>query len=271
MPESDTNNFNGHAIRPDGQSAYTWRRIDERFGPETEIVRWNANTGKAVSRVRAIGRLNNLLFTPDGQRFVAERWGYDRQGDSIDAKGVDRACLAVHDAKTGRVISILSGSGGLDRIGLGFQISPDGRTVALGHRDGQITIVEAVTGQVRCSFRHNGPIGSLMFSPDNKLLVAQSLDAPVLVWDVRGGPTGFPTAPPDTAVLEAAWRDLAAEDAREAFDAIRLLAAFPDRAIPFLARQPVPTGLRAIRVAEALDWMNARAARELLDSWDLWR
>ncbi|MFO0801811.1 MAG: hypothetical protein U0791_01625 [Gemmataceae bacterium] len=174
-----------YAVQSGGQFVFTWGNNDSRFGRETEIVRWNVNTSYVVSRASAPGRLENLQFSADGRRFLAERWGFDRKRDDTrneSLRGLDRVCLLVGDAKTGRTINVVGGVG-LELPGLQYRISPDGRTVASGDAGGRITLVDVDTGSIRRTFQHNGPILALDFSPDSKLLAAQSPDAPILVWD----------------------------------------------------------------------------------------
>jgi WD40 repeat protein len=68
--------------------------------------------------------------------------------------------------------------------------SPDGRTVAVGEVGGEhvIQLWEAETGKLRREFRgHRGPVRSLAFSPDGRLLASGSQDTTVLVWDVLSG------------------------------------------------------------------------------------
>jgi len=119
--------------------------------------------------------------------------------------------------------------------------SPDGRMVATSNNK-IIHLRELATGGERRQFcGHESRIDSLAFSPDSRLLAASSYDAAAYTWDV----TGRLTSPPrklESAELNRAWNDLAVADAAAAFDAIRLLAIDPERALPFLRERvkPVP-------------------------------
>jgi hypothetical protein len=88
----------------------------------------------------------------------------------------------------------------------------------------------------------------------------------VLVWDVRGE-LERPKTPPTPAELENAWVGLSHYDMKAAFAAARVLAAFPDHSVTFLQRKPVPSGLRAIRTVEAVEWMGTPDAVKLLGTW----
>src|SRR5207247_1791195 len=66
-------------------------------------------------------------------------------------------------------------------------------------------------------------VGCLAFRPDGRALASGHADGTVLVWDLAGV-----TRPkPAPAEREAAWNDLASDDAATAFRAILALAADP--------------------------------------------
>jgi hypothetical protein len=93
--------------------------------------------------------------------------------------------------------------------------------------------------------------------------------------------------------MARAWESLASDDAKLAFDAIRLLAAFPKQALPVLEAKmrtsPKPDAartmqqmrsfdapgllasmlenLRIIRAVEAVEWMETQEAVKLLERW----
>lgn len=233
-----------------------------------------ANPGDAVADAPAIpipasvqqvvvqraGFMADVQFTPNGQRYVCR---YGMKQPQIKPRGGDY--LGLFDVATGRLIRGLPS--GSEACLASYRISPDGRTVAVGWLNGTLAVVELATGRVRTGFRHEGPLGSITFSPDGRLIAAESWDSPVLVWDARGGAGGFPAVPPDAARLARAWADLGSEDAREAFVALRLLAAFPDRSLPFLSKQTPPDDLRAVRAVEAVEWMGTSEAIKLLEAW----
>jgi WD40 repeat protein/class 3 adenylate cyclase len=67
-------------------------------------------------------------------------------------------------------------------------LSPDGRTAALGTRDGGVATLDLRTGKRRTfSGRHEAAVHGLAFSPDGGTLVTRSDDAKMLVWDVSSG------------------------------------------------------------------------------------
>jgi WD40 repeat protein len=113
--------------------------------------------------------------------------------------------------------------------------APFGDTVAVGAGDG-LRLYEASTGKLRHTFREQKlAVEVLAFSPDGRLLAAESVDGPVLVWDVRGDLTK--PAKPDAAGWERAWEALGGADAAKGFQAVRLFALHPDDGIAELKRR----------------------------------
>lgn len=161
------------------------------------------------------------------------------------------------------------------RPGAPVVLSPDGGTLAIpvvppGSSGYVVQLIELFTGQPRHSFvGHTAPVTALAFTGDGRLASAGQ-DAPVYLWDVRGELTR-PTDPPDRTALEGAWADLGSENPAVGFRAVRLLAAFPERSVPFLSGRLAPAadpdpvqfaalvaGLDASRFAD-----RERATREL--------
>jgi len=94
-------------------------------------------------------------------------------------------------------------------------------------------VYEVATGSERFSFRHEGMIRRIVFSPDGKMLAAASRDAPVYLWDLTGNTSG-PAPAWDAATADQVWDDLAARDGVKGFAAIRRLRASPAPSLPFL-------------------------------------
>jgi hypothetical protein len=146
-----------------------------------------------------------------------------------------RPDLSIWNTETGRA---LTPSIELEPGNLSFDISPDGRNIAFS--GDRLTIYELASGQRRLEFAHPGYYPR--FSPDGRLLAATSQAVPITLWDVRGE-RARPAAVPQQADLQQAWADLASDDPRKGFQAVRLLAGFPAVSLPLLrdevARLPV--------------------------------
>jgi hypothetical protein len=77
---------------------------------------------------------------------------------------------------------------------------------------------------------------AITFSPDGKRLISGSADTTALVWDLVD-PLARRLRPArvvDRKAVTAAWADLASTDGVVAFEALRLLAAAPQRSLPLL-------------------------------------
>ena len=69
-----------------------------------------------------------------------------------------------------------------------FSFSPDGRYVASGGSNGNLTLYSAETGEKTVDFvGHTSEVWSLAFSPDGRMLVSGSGDQTVRLWDVPSG------------------------------------------------------------------------------------
>lgn len=71
--------------------------------------------------------------------------------------------------------------------------SPDGETVLLGHKDGQLDLVDCSSGQYKTLSPSTGArIGGVAFSPDGRWFGAASDNGEVLVWDAATGRLAAP-------------------------------------------------------------------------------
>jgi WD40 repeat protein len=124
---------------------------------------------------------------------------------------------------------------------------PDGRSLAYIDPDANVVVTELVTGRERCRFRSDGwakpspeyATGAALAASADGRYLASSIAGSVLVWDVRGG-RSRPAAEPGADELERAWNALLREDSVAAFAAVRLLAASPKQALPFLRQKLAP-------------------------------
>jgi WD40 repeat protein len=132
--------------------------------------------------------------------------------------------------------------------------APFGDTVAVGSSDG-LRLYEASTGKLRYTFgEQKRPVEVLAFSPNGRHLAAESVDGPILLWDVRGDLTK--PAKPDAAGWERAWAALGEVDAPAAFQAVRFFALHPEEGAAELKRrfaEKPPTVEEIVGVVGKLD------------------
>lgn len=139
------------AFSPDGKTLAT--------GGNEGIVRlWDVATGQKRAETIPVGSAWRIRFYPDGTKFAV-----------VGSTRVDTA-VRIFDTDTGKEVLSLQGHGGRVR---GLDISPDGKRIATGSRDGTIRIWNAETGaeETQIPFQR-GEVFFVCFSPDGKTLAA---------------------------------------------------------------------------------------------------
>jgi WD40 repeat protein len=162
------------------------------------------------------GRVLRMRFTPDGATLVTT--GVDGQVLVWDVeRGVIAERLAAHDGEinaldltadgrtlitgsvdTRAILWDLAGDRRLDRRFLvgrpfdlefsarGIAVSPDGRTLALTHSDGEVDLIDTVTLRSRRVLRAlDGAALAIAFSPDGRLLAVSGLGGRITLWNPR--------------------------------------------------------------------------------------
>jgi hypothetical protein len=127
--------------------------------------------------------------------------------------------------------------------------------------EGSVALWELSSRRVRHVFRDFcdafPAYESAVFDPTGAWLAVRADVGPVQIWDVRGRSAGYPDQLP-AATLHRLWRQLQADDAPAAFEALRRLAAAPAVTVPFveeqLAQQPLCEG------PQLQSWLNDLAA-----------
>jgi WD40 repeat protein len=129
--------------------------------------------------------------------------------------------------------------------GQALALSPDGKYLATAGMDGTVGLSEVASGRDLGPLRgHLGQLSCVAFSPDGKSLASAGTDTTVLIWDLaalrEAGQRRPHLAPDQLAVL---WKQLAEEDAAQAYLAVRALQAAPESVVPYLRERlkPVPT------------------------------
>jgi hypothetical protein len=197
---------------------------------------------RRVHRMTTEGEASNLSFTADGTLLAAahdvERHGrLGEQGSAV-----------VYDTRSGKAVLTVPPD---DLRGNRITLSPNGRVLAQVEQTNKtgdmfrgrdeferIALWDVWGGGIRQKLDVKTDVSSLAFSPDGRILAASAYGAPVFLWDLYALP--LVAAAPDAAALDRLWADLIAADARVAFEAVRRLAAFPDRSVPYLREKVAP-------------------------------
>jgi WD40 repeat protein len=118
-----------------------------------------------------IARVRALAFSPTGGVLAATSFEENK--------------TVLCDPMRGKTLHVLSTSS----VALSVAISPDGKTLATGGRDGKISLWDVASGETRQRLEGDvGPILSVTFSPVGTLLASASLASPfVKLWEPSTG------------------------------------------------------------------------------------
>ncbi|HSQ55874.1 MAG TPA: hypothetical protein VLM40_09010, partial [Gemmata sp.] len=184
-----------------------------------------------------------VAFSPDGRLLASG--GIDRE-NVVTNKVIHRR-VVVWEVLSGRPILKLSGH---ERTISALAFAPGGRVLAsadggdnfntplLGKRS--IRFWDMRTGKELTRIEgHESDITSLAFSPDGKKFVCGLHAGTALIWETPPvaltppeAKTGRKLGPRELAAL---WEDLTRADPQVPYEAIQILAASPERSVPFLA------------------------------------
>jgi len=155
------------------------------FDPRGEIVAsgsndertilWDFESGDNIRRMRCGYEVRSLCFSPDGEKLASgggTPGGAGRGVDIWDVASGEKLCsLTIDYPETrGHTKSITQVS-----------FSADGELLATGSHDGTVRIWDVDTGQELKILNVGSWIGSVLFSPDGKYLVAGA--DRIIFWD----------------------------------------------------------------------------------------
>jgi WD40 repeat protein len=232
--------------------------FNQGVGSQNVLYTWDVEAKAQLTRIEAPNWFfSAAVLSPDG-RFLAGGGGQvgDRQGGE--------SAVTVWDAASGQVIHSLPGHHfSAMPLGAWCTFSPDGRFLATGDPAGRLRLWEVLSGQEVYRFEGHRTTVMANFSPDGRLLVAASNDAPCFVWDVVG--TTVNPQPAAAVDRDQLWRDLADADAKKAFQAMRQLVARPGPAVELIRKNLKPAaGIERLRQSRALGTLELIATPEAL-------
>jgi WD40 repeat protein/DNA-binding SARP family transcriptional activator len=156
---------------PDGRTLFTLLALPPDRG--TALQHFDAGSGRPLGPARHISHspeIVTLMVTPDGRRLVT----------TSSAGGT-----VIRDARTLRSLRQLAVRA--DEAAL----SPDGRTMLAGGRDGSVRFVDLVTEAVTlASGRHDGGVLRATFADDGRKAITAGADSRLIVWDVEQAAAG---------------------------------------------------------------------------------
>ncbi len=249
----------GLDVSPDGRLAAT-------IGADGTVRVWDLGTGRERRAFPATGE-GIATFTPDGA--------------AIRIPSADR--IIVRDLVTGLEIvppsaqpaDLLAGPAWMLRqAGVSIALAPDGRTIAVGHRSGEIAIYEVATGGLRRRLVESGAgCRDLIFTPNGARLLSAGADHAAMVWAIRLRDVPLPRVLKRETNAANLWERMTEGEADAAYLAMARLAADPVAAVKMarlrlasgFASSPIGDG-RAVELIEAIGTSDARALlRELAD------
>lgn len=292
------------ALSPDGRSLAVLTINRGGAQPKQQVVPqlrlYDPKTGKyrELPGLPPPDGVAQMRFAPDSRRLavrsyrgIVQLWDRDT-GKLVRELASEKSILATPflrlsfaaDGRSlltwiNRVVSICDLISGGDRLRIpvapeslhAAAYAPDARFVACGQYDGRILLYSAVGGKQLAQWQGaQGPIQSLAFSRDSRLLASGGANGTILIWKVPEDDS----VPIVRTAAEAAsfWQALGASEAAAANRALAGLAAAPAQALS-LFKERLPSIGKTLERSQLVRWIaelddasfkvRDRATREL--------
>jgi len=168
------------------------------------------------------GSIACMAFSPDGK---------------LLATGSFDSFIRLWDTATGAKVRDLEGH---QNVIYSLSFSSDGRNLASGSFDRTVKLWETFSGHTVKTFPgHAGSVGSVAMSPSGRMILSGSTDTSLILWDATGQARDGQIAPLSLGQpqLQAAWKELALEDAPRANKVLWEMVASPKESVPFIGPQ----------------------------------
>jgi WD40 repeat protein len=197
-------------LSPDGRTA-------AGVGNDNQLRFWEVGSDRPPRQgSEALTQATSMTFSPDGKLLAT---------GSVDA------VVRLWETASGKRVGQIAGHAGYV---MAVAFSPDGRTLAAGNWGG-VRFTDLTTGKEIAHLKgHLGDVTGVAFSPDGKFLLSGGSDTAALLWDLKDVAAPAAAAEPSAEELNAAWNDLAGDDAARAYQAVWRLSAAPKQGAAFL-------------------------------------
>lgn len=241
----------------------------DRIAPmrnNTALTIWDATTGKILRRFEpsSVG-IGTFAFAPDGRTIASGNLDGTISLWEL-ASGKER-CQFKPTEKEKKEGEPGAGPGRPGNFAMPQNVrsitflrySPDGKLLVGGGADRVVRFWDALSGkELKSLTGHQNTINCLAFAANGKTVITGSMDTTALVWPADDLKLEVPQpVDVDAAQVDALWKDLASEDARKAYEAVRTLG---------IGRGPVLAALKErVRAVPAPD---ARKIAQLIADLD---
>jgi WD40 repeat protein len=261
---------NAIAFSPDGRLVAVGGGTNAPF-----ISLWDVETGRHLRSFATEGFVLALAFSADGRALAA---GHDDRKIRLWEVATGQVRLIVEHGDRPTALAFSPDGALLTSACNNTRSNPatNGMTPPVGLRQDtrDVRVWDVLSGRRVHTFEgHGGPITTLAFSPDGRLLASGSNDTTILLWEVTRLPRGGQKAVElGKKELEARWDALKDADAAAAYAIMRELVGSPRQALDLLKVQLKPaTETDRQRVAGLVADLDSptfrkrdEAARELL-------
>jgi WD40 repeat protein len=199
--------------------------MDETLPPTIQL--WDIEAGKRGKTMRGLPTpVARLMFSPDGETLAVISFPTRLELWHLPTGRLLREMFLEEIEELPKVYSMPT-----------VAFSPHGQWLAFTHQEGEIILVETLTGKEIQKLRgHQGFITSLAFSPDNRRLLSGGRDTTALLWSIT---PENPPLPTDWKDAEKLWQTLGASP-EFAYKVVWALMAHPDKAIDVIDKRLKP-------------------------------